>query len=88
MKIILWIAGIALALLLLDKVLLKMESRGWIYYRRKAPTRSSLGNAFLEIQSMLEPSKKAMVEIMKEEKKEQADSGEPPDSGEKKPRDP
>ena len=88
MKIILWIAGIGIALFLLNKALLWMESRGWIYYRKKAPTRSSLGSAFLEIQSLLEPSKKAMVEVMKEEKKEQANSGEPPDSGEKKPRDP
>jgi hypothetical protein len=88
MKIILWIAGAGIALFLLNKALLWMESRGWIYYRKKAPTRSSLGNAFLEIQSMLEPSKKAMVEVMKEEKKEQADSGEPPEPGEKKPRDP
>lgn len=88
MKIILWVVGIGIALFLLNKALLKMESRGWIYYRRKAPTHSSLGNAFLEIQSLLEPSKKAMVEVMKEEKKEQADSGEPPESGEKKPRNP
>jgi hypothetical protein len=81
MKIILWIVGIGIALFLLNKALLKMESRGWIYYRRKAPTRSSLGNAFLEIQSLLEPSKKAMVEVLKEEKKEQADSGDPPEAG-------
>jgi hypothetical protein len=81
MKIILWIVGIGIALFLLNKAFLKMESRGWIYYRRKAPTRSSLGNAFLEIQSLLEPSKKAMVEVMKEEKKEQADSGDPPEAG-------
>ena len=58
-----------------------MESRGWIHYRRKKPSRSSFGNAFLEIRSLLEPSKKAMVEVMKEEKKDQADSGEPPESG-------
>lgn len=88
MKIILWVVGIGIAMFLLDKALLKMESRGWIYYRKKAPTRSSLGNAFLEIQSLLEPSKKAMVEVMKEEKKEQADSGDLPEAGEKKPRDP
>ena len=78
MKIFLWIAGAGIVFFLLDRILLKMESRGWIYYRRKKPTRSSLGNAFLEIQSILEPSKKVLVEIKKEEKKEQADSGDPP----------
>jgi len=78
MKILLWIAGAGIVFFLLDRILLKMESRGWIYYRRKKPAGSSLGNAFLEIQSILEPSKKALVEIKKEEKKEQADSGDPP----------
>jgi len=78
MKIFLWIAGAGIVFFLLDRILLKMESRGWIYYRRKKPAGSSLGNAFLEIQSLLEPSKKALVEIKKEEKKEQADSGDPP----------
>jgi len=63
MKIFLWIAGAGIVFFLLDRILLKMESRGWIYYRRKKPTRSSLGNAFLEIQSILEPSKKVLVEI-------------------------
>ena len=81
MNTVVWIAGSAFALFLLDKALLKMESRGWIYYRKKAPTRSSLGNAFLEVQSLLEPSKKAMVEVMKEEKKDQAESGDPPEAG-------
>jgi hypothetical protein len=81
MKIIFWIAAAGIVLFLLDRFLLKMESRGWIYYRRKKPAQSSLGNAFLEIQSFLEPSKKELVEIKKEEKKEQADSGDPPKSG-------
>ena len=81
MKIFLWIAGAVIALFLLDKILLKMEARGWIYYSKKKPSRSSLGNAFLEIQSFLEPSKKELVEVMKDEKKEQAESGDPPQTG-------
>jgi len=85
MKIFLWIAGAGIVLFLLDRILLKMESRGWIYYRRKKPNRSSLGNAFLEIQSFLEPSKKTLVEIKKEDKKEQADSGDPRQPGRKIP---
>jgi hypothetical protein len=81
-KIVLWIAGIALALFLLDRALLKAEARGWIYYRKNKPSRSSLGNAFLEIQKIWEPSAEIMAEVMKEEKKEQADSGDPPEAGE------
>ena len=82
MKISLWIAAAGLILFLLDKLFLWMERRGWIYYRKKKPSRSSLGNAFLEVQSFLEPSKKIMVEVKKDEKKEQAESGDPPQPGE------
>jgi hypothetical protein len=81
MKIVLWVAAAAIALLALDRLLLSMERRGWIYYRKKQPNRTSLGNAFLEIQSILEPSKKMMVVAKKEEKKEQAESGDPPRAG-------
>ncbi len=81
MKFVLWIAAAGAALFLLDRILLKMESRGWIYYRRKKPSGTTLGNAFLEIQSLIEPSKKTIVEIRKEDRKEQAESGEPPEPG-------
>jgi hypothetical protein len=83
MTYLLWIVGAAIVLFLLDKALLKAEARGWIYYRRNEPKRSGLGNAFLEIQKIWEPSKEAMVEVMKEEKKEQSDSGDPPEPGRK-----
>jgi len=85
MKILLWIAAGGLLLFLLDKLFLWMERKGWIYYRKKKPNRSSLGNAFLEIQSFLEPSKKIMVEVKKDEKKEQEESGDPPKPGEENP---
>ena len=81
MKIIIGIVAAGAAFIFLDRLLLKMESRGWIYYRKSKPSRSSLGNAFLEIQSFLEPSKKQIVEVRKEDKKEQAEAGDPPESG-------
>ncbi len=81
MKIFLWIAAAGMVVFLLDRLLLKMERRGWIYYRKSKPSRTSLGNAFLEIQSLLEPSKKEILEVRREDKKEQAESGEPPEPG-------
>jgi len=81
MKILIWIAAAVIALFVLDRLGLLMEKRGWIYYRKKKPSQSSLGNAFLEIQSILEPSKKILVEVKKDEKKEQAQSGDPPKPG-------
>jgi len=81
MKIILWIAAAGMIVFLLDRLLLKMERRGWIYYRKSKPSRTSLGNAFLEIQSFLEPSKKEILEVRREDKREQSESGEPPEPG-------
>jgi hypothetical protein len=81
MKVTLWLAGIAVLLLGLDRLLLRMESRGWIYYRKKKPNPAALGGACLEVQQLLEPSRTYVIEVMKEEKKEQAESGDPPESG-------
>ena len=36
---ILWVVGLAVGLFVLDRALLWMESRGWIYYRRTRPGR-------------------------------------------------
>ncbi|HUX08089.1 MAG TPA: hypothetical protein VMX35_12320 [Acidobacteriota bacterium] len=74
---------IALLLFFLDHLLLWMERRGWIYYRRsKDAGGPGVGNAFLEVQSLLEPNKKELLEIRREEKSEQDDSGAPPKPGE------
>jgi hypothetical protein len=59
-----------------------MESRGWIYWRRSESSGGTgVGNALLEIQSLVEPNKEAVVEALKEEKVEQAESGDPPEPG-------
>ena len=81
LKIILIGVALAAVLFVLDKLLLKMEARGWIYYRKKQPTRTSLGNAFLEIQSMIEPGKRQIIETRKEIK-DQQESGDDPIPGE------
>ncbi len=74
---------IAVLLFLLDRLLLWMERRGWIYYRKnKDGGGPGVGNAFLEVQSLLEPSKKELLEIRREDKREQDDSGAPPKPGE------
>ena len=77
-----WIAGIVVGLYLLDRAGLWMERRGWIYYRKSRGMTTRAGNAFLELHSMLEPEKKHVVEMKKEEKKTQIPSGDPPTTGE------
>ena len=59
------LAGFGLALFLGDRLLLWMEERGWIDYRRTYPGRlnaGQVGPAFLAIQGMLEPEKRHAAE--------------------------
>lgn len=84
-RVLLWIglaATVALAVYALDRLALWMEERGWLYYRKtKRRTGADLGNAFLEIQAMVDPGKKHVLEARREEKQEQSESGDPPESG-------
>lgn len=59
--LVLVLGGLALAGFLVDRLLLWMEWRGWIDYRRTNPGRinpGQVGPAFLAIQGLLEPDKK------------------------------
>ena len=77
--LLVWVAGIAGVLFAFDRLMLWMEKKGWVYWRRsKQGGGSGVGNALLEVQSLIEPNKRHVVEMMREEKKEQADSGAPP----------
>jgi hypothetical protein len=82
-RLLFWIglaAAGAIVLWTVDRLALWAESRGWIYYRRtNRRTGANLGDAFLEIQSMLEPDKRHLLEIRREEKSEQSETGDPPD---------
>lgn len=82
LKVILWMAGGIAVLLLLDRLLLYAERRGWIYYRKKKPSSSALSNACLEVQQLLEPSKKYIVQIKNDERRNQQEAGDlPPEEG-------
>jgi len=55
------------------------EDRGYIYYRKKSGRGGMAASAFLEIQSMMEPSKKHVRQAISEkEDDEQDDAGGPP----------
>jgi hypothetical protein len=65
MTLVLVLAGVALGAFLVDRLLLWMEGRGWIDYRRTYPGRMNpgqVGPAFLAIQGLLEPDKKHAAE--------------------------
>jgi len=76
-KVVLAIFAVAGLLYALHRVALWAEGRGWVYYLNRKPSSSTLGNAFLEIQSMIEPEKRPFVEVRKEEAVEEDEWGEP-----------
>ena len=56
------VVGLVALALVLDRAMLWAEKRGWVYWRRNKASSSSLGSAMLEVQSILEPDKKHVVE--------------------------
>jgi hypothetical protein len=78
MRSVLLVVMVVIAIVVLDRLLLAAERRGWIYYRRSRGRSGSTASAFLEIQSMLEPSRKHVIEA-RQEKEEDDDAGDPPE---------
>ena len=78
-----WIfALVVMALFLLDRLALWMESRGWLYWRKtKKRTGASLGTALLEAQALIEPEKRHAVEALKEQDADVDAQGDPPQPG-------
>ncbi len=68
----------ACALVGLDRFLLWAESRGWIYYRRRRPSRSALGDAFLAVQSIIEADKRHVLEVRRQTPRDEDGEAEPP----------
>jgi hypothetical protein len=81
MTFALFIVAAVAALYGLHRLALKAEDNGWIYYLRRKPSISALGNAFLEVQSLVEPEKQHLVEVSRAETVEEDDQGEPPETG-------
>ena len=75
MKFIIIAVAIISGITLFHLLALWMEKKGWIYYLHTKPSSSRLGNVFMEVQSILEPGKKHIIEIKKEQKRENAKTG-------------
>jgi hypothetical protein len=81
--LLLGVAGLAVAAFLADRLLLWMEWKGWIAYRRTYPGRfnsGQVGPAFLAIQGLLEPEKRHAAEEQTALRTEQDDEGGPGDA--------
>jgi len=66
---------LAAALLLLDRLALWMESRGWIYWQKKRASSGTLSSAALSVQQLLEPGKRHVLEMKKEQAERREDDG-------------
>ena len=81
MRYLLWGIAAAAALYLIDRLALWLEERGWIYYRKHKASSGSLGNAFLAIQTALEPSKRHILEERVKKDPVTQESGDKPKAG-------
>ena len=75
MKLAMVIALAAAALFVLDRLALAAEARGWIYWRRRRANPGTRAGAMLEMQSLLEPSKRHVIQVQRAETEEEDDAG-------------
>jgi hypothetical protein len=80
LDIALWIAGIAIALIALDRLLLWMEARGWIYWC-KVKSKSSGGDVLTGF-GFTDPGTRHLEEARREHVAEDEDDGD--DDGQRK----
>ncbi len=78
LRFVIWGAAVAVVAFAVDRLMLWMESRNWIYYRRsKAGPRGALYHT-LEMHSIFDPGIKHVQEIQVKEEEEEDESGDPP----------
>lgn len=74
---------IALGLLILDRVGLWMEAKGWLYYRHKKPSGGGIGNALQEFNAFLNPSTRHVLEVKQKDSRQRDDLGDDVDPSSK-----
>jgi hypothetical protein len=70
--------AVVVGLWLLHRLALWMEDRGWIYWTRSRGHSTRAGNALLEVQGLLEPQKRHVIEMKRDLKAEQDAQGDTP----------
>ncbi len=78
MRTALWILGALVAAIALDRLLLYVESRGWINYRRRGLLRGGGSYHALTLQSVFDPGAERLQKARYENVEERDDSGDPP----------
>lgn len=70
------------ALFVVDRLLLKAEEKGWIYWRRRKGSPGSVGSAALQVHQIIEPSKKYVLQAKEDQRPASDREADPPDPGE------
>lgn len=78
MKLIIWIVGLIAVAVAIDRLLLGMEARGWLYYRRTKGRRGGAIYHMLEMHSIFEPGIQQVLELSVHEEQDEEESGAPP----------
>lgn len=75
LRLVLGVLLVLVALVLLDRLGLWMERRGWIYWRKRR-SKGTLGATLLELQKIFESGKsKHVIEAKRDGRKEPPDPG-------------
>ncbi len=82
MRYLLWGIIVVGGLYLLHRLALWAAGRGWIFYRGNHRGSGTLGNAFLELQTIFEPSKRHILEERVKKDPATQESGDKPKAGE------
>jgi hypothetical protein len=78
MGLVVWLVVIVVAVLLVDRLLLRVERAGWINYRRRGLSRGGATYHMLELQSVFNPGTQEVIEVKYGQEKETDESGAPP----------
>ena len=81
MKLLLAVVVLVAVGFVLDRLLLKAEERGWIYWRRRKGSHGMPASAALEVHQLLEPSKKYILEVQQEHDPAADAEADPPTGG-------
>jgi hypothetical protein len=63
MSLIPLLAVLAVAIWIVDRILLWCELRGWMTYRRTPRVRHAFGNAVLGLDALLQPGRRHVIEL-------------------------
>ncbi|MFZ2029107.1 MAG: hypothetical protein WAU68_02275 [Vitreimonas sp.] len=74
-----WISASAITAIVLDRIGLWAEAKGWVYWRRKKASSTSIGAILSDLNAVTNPSAQHVVEAKQSKKLEERDNSDPPE---------